>query len=289
MIINCKSQIGNYIERDEIVSAYFNDIRKYPLLTIEEEKLYIQQAQSKDVKQKQRAIEKLVTCNQRFVVSAAMKYCNNNTKNLLDLVNEGNIGLMTAIVKFDINQNVRFITYAAWWIRKAINDYLAEVNDMVIPTNAIRIKALAAKAKNRFFNENERMPDLKELQEYLYNNYNFKVRKHTNLETIQTISIDRQFNNELNESSDIVYAFNKHTADNNVNDDMDRQDAKRMVMALLDKLNDEERLIIKQSFGIDCEHETNGSIGRQIGCNSTTVRHKIETILKKLQTCKINI
>lgn len=95
-----------------LFKIYLKQISRFPLLSREEEKEYAQKVQQGD----QGAKEKLITSNLRFVVTCAVKYQNMGLP-LMDLINEGNMGLMRAVEKFDVNRGIRFISYARWWIR----------------------------------------------------------------------------------------------------------------------------------------------------------------------------
>lgn len=119
------------------LSRYLQEIRKYPLLDREEErKLAIQYRENGDAK----AAEILVTSNLRFVVKIAAEYSRFGAK-LIDLVQEGNVGLMHAVKDFNPYKDVRLITYAVWWIRGYIQEYLMRQYSMVrIGTTATQRK-----------------------------------------------------------------------------------------------------------------------------------------------------
>ena len=121
MVFDCKTK-AQFIQRSDISTIYFNEIRKYPLLTVKEERNLLYAIKFGNRAESEEARERIIKCNQRFVISAAKKW--QNGSNFMDIVNEGNIGLMTAIEKFDINKKQRFLTYAVFWIRKAINEYI---------------------------------------------------------------------------------------------------------------------------------------------------------------------
>lgn len=108
------------------LGTYLKEISKVPLLTREEEIRLGKQAQKGD----QKAIQKLVEANLRFVVSIANRFAGSGPS-LLDLINEGNIGLIEAARRFDPSRNVKFISYAVWWIRQAIMQMLAEQSGSV--------------------------------------------------------------------------------------------------------------------------------------------------------------
>src|SRR5919107_1910101 len=98
----------------DILDQYFAEVSRYPLLKADEEKALARKIRAGD----QHAMDELVRRNLRFVVSVAKKYQNRGLP-LIDLIGEGNVGLLTAARKFDPDQGVKFISYAVWWIRRA--------------------------------------------------------------------------------------------------------------------------------------------------------------------------
>lgn len=120
-----KSETGN---NDNLLTLYLNDVKRYPLLTPEEETDLARKAVSGDVS----AREKLINSHLRFVVSVAKQY-ENTGYGLMDLINEGNLGLLSAVEKYDPERGYHFISYAVWWIRQSI---LKAVNEK---SRAIRL------------------------------------------------------------------------------------------------------------------------------------------------------
>lgn len=116
---------------DNILSMYLKDINKIPLLSREEEiELATRAAQGDKV-----AKDKIVQANLRFVVNVAKRYQNHGI-DLLDLISEGNIGLITAIDRFDVTKGYHFISYAVWWIRQSILKAICEKSRMIrLPLN----------------------------------------------------------------------------------------------------------------------------------------------------------
>ncbi|MCB0394681.1 MAG: RNA polymerase factor sigma-32 [Bdellovibrionales bacterium] len=113
--------------RTDALGAYLTEIRKYPLLSPEEEhKLALRYYDEKD----KNAAERLITSNLRFVVKIAAEYSKFGAK-MIDLVQEGNVGLMHAVKEFNPYKGVRLITYAVWWIRGYIREYLLRHYSMV--------------------------------------------------------------------------------------------------------------------------------------------------------------
>ena len=116
---------------ENVLTFYLKDINKVPLLTREEEIDLAQKAQNGD----KLAKDKIVNANLRFVVNVAKKYQNHGL-DLVDLISEGNIGLMTAIDRFDVTKGFHFISYAVWWIRQAILKAICEKSRAIrLPLN----------------------------------------------------------------------------------------------------------------------------------------------------------
>ena len=123
-------------ERTPVLNAYMNDISRYPLLSLEQEVELTYQARRGNVTAKQ----KLINCNLRFVISIAKQYVHQGIS-LEDLIMEGNLGLMTAIDKFDPMRGFKLSTYAVWWIRQAILNALSEKGRSVrIPLNQVGLQ-----------------------------------------------------------------------------------------------------------------------------------------------------
>jgi RNA polymerase primary sigma factor len=123
------SRIGS----DDVLTVYFSDIAKSELLSAEKVKELFQKMESGDAS----AREELITANLRLVVSIANKYNKNKYKkrgkdiSLEDLIAEGNIGLMTAVERFDLSRNTCFSTYATYWIKQAIRRFIMDMADTV--------------------------------------------------------------------------------------------------------------------------------------------------------------
>jgi RNA polymerase primary sigma factor len=116
---------------DNLLRLYLSEINRYPLLSREEEQILCRRAGAGD----REAKEELIRTNLRFVVAMAKRY---RTKDipLLDLINEGNIGLLKAVEHFDVNRGYHFISYAAWWVRQSILKALSEKSRMIrLPWN----------------------------------------------------------------------------------------------------------------------------------------------------------
>ena len=145
------------------LNKYLKEIRKFAPLTKEEEKELFKKAKSGDRK----AYELIIESNLRFVVSVAKKYQNQGI-DLEELIAEGNIGLMRAYERFDVNKNYKFITYAVWWIRQAILTSIHENSKLIrLPLNKITNITKANKLKEQIEQEFARPLGYSELALYI--------------------------------------------------------------------------------------------------------------------------
>jgi RNA polymerase primary sigma factor len=128
---------------ENVLSLYLKEINKIPLLTRLEEETFARSAAKGETSAK----EKLIRANLRFVVNVAKKYQNQGLP-LADLISEGNIGLMNAIERFDVEKGYHFISYAVWWIRQAILKAICEKSRMIrLPLNRANELVQIEKAK----------------------------------------------------------------------------------------------------------------------------------------------
>ncbi len=145
------------------LEKYLQEISKVELINPEEEVQLAQQIRSGD----QQSFERLIISNLRFVVSVAKQYQNQGLT-LADLINEGNLGLIKAALRFDETRGFRFISYAVWWIRQRILQSLAEQSRIVrLPINKVGLTNKISKAYQQLEQEFEREPTPQELAEVL--------------------------------------------------------------------------------------------------------------------------
>src|ERR1035441_7284105 len=141
------------------VDKYLGEIGKHDLISAEEEVILAQKIREGD----QDALERLTTANLRFVVSVAKQYQNNGLS-LGDLINEGNLGLIKAALRFDETRGFKFISYAVWWIRQSIMQAIAEQSRVIrLPLNKIGSLNKINKASAKLEQMNERPPNHDEI------------------------------------------------------------------------------------------------------------------------------
>ena len=153
-----KSPMSKQTHQDTL-GIYLKEIRRIELLTPEEEKKLARKAQNGD----RDALNELVRRNLRFVVSVAKKYSKRGVP-LEDLINEGNLGLVRAAKRFDVDRGFRFISYAVWWVRQGILQYLAEHSRTVrLPLNKSARLTKVSKSTQRLSQQFGREPTSEEI------------------------------------------------------------------------------------------------------------------------------
>ena len=147
--------------QDASLGLYFKDVSKQSMISSEEETKLTQEIK----KGNNAAVQKLVNANLRFVISVAKQYQNKGLT-LVDLIQEGNIGLIEAAKKFDETRGFKFISYAVWWIRQSIIKAISEQCRTVrVPMSQIMHFNKINKAIEKFEQLNERKPSIEELEE----------------------------------------------------------------------------------------------------------------------------
>lgn len=154
------SLTSNDINTDTSIRIYLKEIGRVPLLTAEEELKLAKEIENGD----KAAIKKMTEANLRLVVSVAKHYVSGSEMSILDLVQEGNIGLLKAVKRFDYHKGYRFSTYAIWWVRQAITRAIANQSRTIrIPIHMKEKMRKMTCASRKFLAENGREPTLEEL------------------------------------------------------------------------------------------------------------------------------
>lgn len=275
MIIDCKSPNGNYIKATNVTDAYLRDIRRYEVISPREQKELLKLAHSSDNQVKQYAIDRLIQSNQRFIMSFCKKWSKGD--NLLDIVNEANIGLMEAIEKYDINSDNNFLTYAVWWIRKYVKDYRNIYDTIVKRPNANKHNLYVPKARRWFMNKNQREPSNDELIDILRTKFHYNIKDTSDLDDVKPYTIDNNDDDAESNICDSDRLYNEKTATDNVSDGINDDYTKSFVNFLLSKLDSTEKNVIVKNYGIGCIPESIETIADEM----KVPVYKVRSILKK--------
>src|SRR6056297_3049533 len=230
--------------RDEFsIDKYLVEISKEDLLTPEQEVELARRIKNND----QKALEKLIRGNLRFVVSVAKKYQYGGLS-LLDLINEGNLGLIKAAQKFDETKGFKFISYAVWWIRQSIIQALSEQTRIVrLPLNRLSSINKIKKAIPYLEQDFQREPTNTEIAGFL--DLSDEEVEIANKIKKRQVSFDKPLaldgDNDFN-LYDVVQTDDLPTPDNGLMEDSVKINVKRAMQ----KLSEREATILKMSFGL---------------------------------------
>jgi RNA polymerase primary sigma factor len=263
---------------EQSLDKYLSEISRIPLVSTEEEVL-LSQAIHAGGKKGKIAKDKLVKANLRFVVSVAKQYQNQGVP-LPDLINEGNLGLITAADKFDETRGFKFISYAIWWIRQSILQAIAEYSNMVRrPLNQIMVSNKIKNATHAFLQKYHREPSAEELSDIISLEID-KIEKAIQSES-HVASIDAPITeDEGSTMADVLASSSDYATDLKVDYDSMCSDLMEVLTSIL---SERERIIVTQSFGIGCPERGMDAIGSDLGLTRERVRQIRERGLDKVR------
>ena len=258
----------------EALDKYLVEIGRAPLISIDDE-IELAQKIRKGGPEGERAKDKLVTANLRFVVSVAKQYQHQGLT-LTDLIDEGNIGLIKAAQKFDETRGFKFISYAVWWIRQSILQALAEQSRIVrLPLNKIG----SINKINKFEQENQRHPSVAELS--AATNLDEEKIGQSLMADGHHVSIDAPFQDgEDNCMLDVMASGDDSRTDRQVDHESMAQELNTVLHKVL---KEREIQILTQCFGIGCHEKGLEEIGDQLGLTRERVRQIREKSIAKLR------
>lgn len=249
------------------VQMYLKEIGKFPLLTSDEEKELAKRIEKGDEESRR----KFIQANLRLVVSIAKRYVN-RTPNLsiLDLIQEGNIGLSRAVDKFDYRRGYKFSTYATWWIRQAITRALADQSRTIrIPVHMVETISKYTQAKRRLQQELGREP----LAEELAVEMGMPIEKIHHIQKISqdVVSLESPVGDEDEDStlSEFIHDERNLTPSESASQAL----LKERIMEIMVDLTPREQKILKMRFGLDdgVTH-TLEEVGKEFGVTRERIR-----------------
>ena len=250
---------GLPINQEEI-QFYLKDIRKIKVMTPERERELAERMLSNNIseREKEDIKKELVEGNLRFVITVSKQYQNQGL-DFPDLIAEGNYGLMKAIDNFDWSKKLRFISYAVWWIRQSILQSLNEnARTIRLPVNVVQE---LQKAKKELENAGVELPE-----------------KFVNLP--YTVNLDSPLNEDGDTLMDVLVNPNAESADSNLSTE---QTLKDKLLGMLDVLDERERVIVEDYFGLSGSTRTLEDIGNDFDLTKERVRQIQEKALRKLR------
>lgn len=249
----------------EEIQQYLKDLKKIPVITHQrQEELFLELKDPNKSKEEINELkQELVVGNLRFVVSVAKSYQNQGL-DFLDLISEGNIGLLKAIDRFDPTSGVKFISYAVWWVKQSImaslNEYARTIR---IPSNLVQE---AQKAKKEIDTEDSY---------YI---------KYSDEPTSSSLPYCVGLYDEINEEGDCLIDIIRNPNEDNPENILNtREEIRKRVNNILSVLDDREKVIIEKYFGLNGVESNLEDLGEEFNCTKERIRQLKDKAIKKLR------
>ena len=266
---------GSVSSVDDPVRMYLKEIGKIPLLTADEETELAKRIEEGDVEAKQH----LASANLRLVVALAKKFVNRGMQ-FLDLIQEGNLGLMRAVEKFDYRRNFKFSTYATWWIRQAITRAIADqARTIRIPVHMVETINKLVRVNRQLLQELGREPRPDEIAKAM-DTTEEKVREIMKFAQ-EPVSLETPIGEE--EDSHLG-DFIEDRSERSPQETAESEILKEEIESVLDTLTGREKTVIKLRFGlIDGQPRTLEDVGREFNVTRERIRQIEGKALRKLR------
>ncbi len=274
---------GQYLDdiSDDSVRLYLREIGKIPLLSAEEEMELAQRVIQGD----KRAKDKMAEANMRLVVSIAKRYSGRGL-DFLDLIQEGNTGLLRAVEKFDPDKGFKFSTYATWWIRQAITRAIADqARTIRIPVHMVETINKLLRTQRRMTQELNREPTIEELSKELDMEpekieYVMKIKQDIS-------SLDAGVGRDGDEEDSVLGDFIEDEDTVSPEESATNQLLKEQVNDVLSSLSDREQKIVRMRFGLDNgKSHTLEEVGQEFAVTRERIRQIEAKALAKLRKHK---
>ncbi|NCO10832.1 RNA polymerase sigma factor RpoD [Candidatus Saccharibacteria bacterium] len=266
---------------DDSVRLYLREIGKIPLLTSEQELALAQRV----VAGEKRAKDQMAEANMRLVVSIAKRYSGRGL-DFLDLIQEGNTGLLRAVEKFDPDKGFKFSTYATWWIRQAITRAIADqARTIRIPVHMVETINKLLRTQRRMTQELNREPTIEELGKELEMEpekveYVMKIKQ-------DITSLDAGVGRDSDDEDSVLLDFIEDEDSLTPADSAASQLLKEQVKAILSTLSDREQKIVKMRFGLENgKSHTLEEVGQEFAVTRERIRQIEAKALAKLRKHK---
>lgn len=278
---NAKANTARRVEKSlDATQLYLNEIGYSPLLTADEEKHYARLARKGSEEGRKRMIES----NLRLVVKISRRYINRGLT-LLDLIEEGNLGLIRAVEKFDPERGFRFSTYATWWIRQTIERAIMnQTRTIRLPIHVVKELNVYLRAARELTQKLDHEPSAEEIADML-DRPAADVKRLLGLNERVT-SVDTPVGPE---SDRTVVDTIADTAACDPSQLLQDSDIKDSIATWLDELSDKQREVVSRRFGLrGYESSTLEVVGREIGLTRERVRQIQVEALKRLRSIMEN-
>ena len=277
--LNILDDLDDYISVDDPIKMYLKEIGKIPLLSVEEEMVLAQKISEPDENIRKEAAKKMAESNLRLVVSIAKRYMGRGMQ-LLDLIQEGNLGLLRAVEKFDYQKGFKFSTYATWWIRQAITRSIADqARTIRIPVHMVETINRLIKTQRKLVQELGREPKPEEVAKIMSLPVS-KVREIMNF-ALEPVSMETPIGDEDDSHlGDFLQDFNAKVPVNFAMDVLLHD----QLIEVIKSLTEREQKVILLRFGLeDGKPRTLEEVGKVFGITRERIRQIEAKALRKLR------
>ena len=271
-------------EEEKLLKIYLDEISKYPLLSPEEEKELAKKIKEGD----KNALKKLIESNLKLVVHFAVRFKTPGVS-IIDLINEGNLALMKAAKKFDPEKDVRFSTYARWWIRNALWNVLTQKYPYSLKPKDLGHLLSIEKIIEKLKIDLKRMPTFEEIKEEFDKEYKPKGFKLSLKELKDLYEISREaysFSFPLNEENELKTEDLIKAKDGlDPEAELIKQSLKKGLKEMIGKLSEIERKVLILRFGLESEKKpmTITEVSKIVGLSRERVRQIEKKAINKLR------
>ena len=277
--LNILDDLDEYVSVEDPIKMYLKEIGKIPLLSVEDEMVLARKISDPDENLKKEAAKKMAESNLRLVVSIAKRYMGRGMQ-LLDLIQEGNLGLLRAVEKFDYQKGFKFSTYATWWIRQAITRSIADqARTIRIPVHMVETINRLIKTQRKLVQELGREPKPEEVAKVMNLSVS-KVREIMNF-ALEPVSMETPIGDEEDSHlGDFLQDFNAKVPVNFAMDVLLHE----QLMEVIKSLTEREQKVIILRFGLeDGKPRTLEEVGKVFGITRERIRQIEAKSLRKLR------
>jgi RNA polymerase primary sigma factor len=254
-------------------ALYFRDVSRYRVLTDEEEQELVGRVQRNE----SGSVNELITANLRFVVSIARRYRGRGLS-YLELINEGNIGMLKAAKRYNMSMNVKFISYAVWWIRQSIQKaFFEQASTIRIPANKIALVNRFRRAMDRNNNDYEKTMEMEE----------FASSEHEIVEVmnrLKGVSLDAPIGGSRSNDEESTKTLQDVLGEGpNQETDSERRELQKVLDGVLQEISSREERILRMYYGLNFSRQfTLEEIGSELNLSRERVRLIRDRSLLKL-------